>query len=251
VAVATAAALVLPTLTVSLAVQVRQVAAERDRANREAKVSRRAADFMASMFRVADPSEARGNTITAREILDRATAEVDTALSGDPVLQAQMMDTMGSVYTNLGLYPKAHALLEAALEKRRRVLGAEAPDTLASMRGLGEVLFFEGRYPDAERLLREAIALQRRVLGPEHPDTALSMAVLTRALRAQAKLAEAEQLQRETLAIQLRVLGPENPNTLRSMSGLAVVSQEVVHAALRSRVMGAAPPMPAWGRRSL
>jgi hypothetical protein len=77
------------------------------------------------------------------------------------------------------------------------------------------------------------------------------MAVLTRALRAQAKLAEAEQLQRETLAIQLRVLGPENPNTLRSMSGLAVVSQEVVHAALRSRVMGAAPPMPAWGRRSL
>jgi non-specific serine/threonine protein kinase/serine/threonine-protein kinase len=227
--VATAAALVLPTLTVSLAVQVRQVAAERDRANREAKVSRRAADFMASMFRVADPSEARGNTITAREILDRATAEVDTALSGDPVLQAQMMDTMGSVYTNLGLYPKAHALLEAALEKRRRVLGAEAPDTLASMRGLGEVLFFEGRYPDAERLLREAIALQRRVLGPEHPDTALSMAVLTRALRAQAKLAEAEQLQRETLAIQLRALGPENPNTLRSMSGLAVVSQDVVH----------------------
>jgi len=97
------------------------------------------------------------------------------------------------------------------------------------MRGLGEVLFFEGRYPDAERLLREAIALQRRVLGPEHPDTALSMAVLTRALRAQAKLAEAEQLQRETLAIQLRALGPENPNTLRSMSGLAVVSQDVVH----------------------
>ena len=46
---------------------------ERDRANR-------IADFMTGMFKVSDPSEARGNTVTAREILDKASNDIETGL---------------------------------------------------------------------------------------------------------------------------------------------------------------------------
>ena len=53
---------------------------------------------MTSMFKVSDPSEARGNSITAREILDKASKEIDTGLAKDPEVQAQMMDVMGEVY---------------------------------------------------------------------------------------------------------------------------------------------------------
>ena len=38
---------------------------------------------MTSMFKVADPSEARGNSITAREILDKASNEIDSGLKKD------------------------------------------------------------------------------------------------------------------------------------------------------------------------
>ncbi len=93
---------------------------ERDRADR-------IADFMSGMFKVSDPSEARGNSITAREILDKASNDIAAGLAKDPALQAQMMSVMGRVYGNLGLYSRAQILLERAVEIRRDVLGPSTP----------------------------------------------------------------------------------------------------------------------------
>ena len=61
---------------------------------------------MTEMFRVSNPGEGeRGNQITAREILDKASGNIQTGLQQDPAMQAQMMMVMGKVYDNLGLYP--------------------------------------------------------------------------------------------------------------------------------------------------
>src|SRR6202142_1009933 len=102
------------------------------------------------MFKVSDPSASRGNSITAREILDKASKEIDTGLSKDPVLQAQMIQTMGEGYGTLGLHAQAQSLLTRAVDIRRRVLGPENPDTLASMSSLGQNLQAQDRYRDAE-----------------------------------------------------------------------------------------------------
>ena len=84
---------------------------ERDRATR-------ITDFMTGMFKVSDPSEARGNSVTAREILDKASNDMRKGLAKDPEVQSQMMQVMASTYTNLGLYPRAHELAKRALDAR-------------------------------------------------------------------------------------------------------------------------------------
>src|SRR5207245_7647175 len=89
------------------ALGVRRVVAERDRANREAQASRRVADFMTGMFKVSDPSEARGNSVTAREILDKAAKDIETGLAQDPLIAAQLMDCIGRIYWTLGLPQRA------------------------------------------------------------------------------------------------------------------------------------------------
>ena len=89
---------------------------------------------MTGMFKVSDPSAARGNSITAREILDKASKEIDTGLSKDPDLQAQMMQIMGDVYGNLGLYSQARVTAHAS--GRHPAAGARAtriPTPSASM----------------------------------------------------------------------------------------------------------------------
>ena len=58
---------------------------------------------MTQMFKVSDPGETRGNSVTAREILDKASKDVDSGLANDPQLQAQMLNTMGTVYENMML----------------------------------------------------------------------------------------------------------------------------------------------------
>ena len=57
------------------------------------------------------------------------------------------------------------------VETRRRVLGAEHPDTLSSMNYLGTVYWAQGKYAQAEKMFNQTLEIRRRVLGPEHPDT--------------------------------------------------------------------------------
>jgi tetratricopeptide (TPR) repeat protein len=221
VAMAAAAVLVLAGSAIMEAIQLGRITRERDRADRERDRANHITDFMTSMFKVSDPSAALGNAVTAREILDKASNDIDTGLKNDPELQAKLMYTMATTYQGLGLYARARSLLENALEIQQRVLGPENQDTLRSMNSLGTVLNHEGRYAEAEKLHRETLSIRRRVLGPESQDTLSSMNSLANDLWSEGHYPEAEKLFRETLSIRRRVLGPENPGTLTVMSNLA------------------------------
>ena len=121
--------LLLAGFTVTQAVELRKIKQERNRADSERDRATYITEFMTKMFKVSNPSEARGNTITAREILDKASRDVNSGLTKEPELQAQMMHVMGDVYDNVGLYSRAESLEQQALEIRKRVLGPEHPDT--------------------------------------------------------------------------------------------------------------------------
>jgi eukaryotic-like serine/threonine-protein kinase len=68
---------------VTMAFQARRIARERDRANQEAQAATQVSDFLVSAFGVSDPSEARGNSVTAREVLDRGAARLEKELAPD------------------------------------------------------------------------------------------------------------------------------------------------------------------------
>ena len=216
VSLAAVGALLLISFAVMQAVQLRRVRRERDRADRITQ-------FMTDMFKIVDPSEARGNAVTAREILDRASQDIDRGLATDPELQAQMMRTMGEVYGSLGLYPRAQPLFEKAGGIERRVLGPDDPQTIRSMADLEGLLIGRGRYAEAEKLSRETLAIRGRVFGPEHPETSRSMMDLSNALVEEGRFDEGEKFVRKALEIRRRVLGPEDPQTLRAAMNLGWV----------------------------
>jgi hypothetical protein len=73
--------------------------------------------------------------VGARAILDNAAKDIGT-LSKDPELQAQLMGTMATAYSNLGLLPQAEALRAQVVETLRRTFGAENPATLRAQSAL-------------------------------------------------------------------------------------------------------------------
>jgi non-specific serine/threonine protein kinase/serine/threonine-protein kinase len=216
-------ALLVISFVVAQAVQLRRITHERDRANRERARADRITTFMTDMFKVSDPSEARGNNITAREILDKASSNVDTGLSRDPELQARMMTIMGNVYQSLGLYSRAQSLFGHSVDVLRHTLGAEHPNTLQGIDNLANVYYLQGHYSEAEKLYRQAVESQRRLLGPENLDTLKSMNNLANVLDDEGHYTDAEKLYRETIDIARRVLGPDHVDTLLPMSNLAIV----------------------------
>jgi eukaryotic-like serine/threonine-protein kinase len=213
VAVAAVMVLLLAGFAVMQAIQLRRTTRERDRANR-------ITDFMVGMFKVSDPNEARGNQITAREILDKASNEIEAGLAKDVEVQSQLMAVMAKTYINLGLFSRAHGLAERALENRRRVFGPNDRRTLESMTQLGWVLDREGREIEAENLIRQTLDVQRRVLGPEDALTLETTDDLAIVLEKQGHYAEEEKIERGLLAVRTRKFGAEDPQTLRSMLNL-------------------------------
>ena len=205
----------------TIAIQARRIANERDRANREAATSKRVSDFMANMFRVPDPSEAKGNSVTAREILDKASKEIETGLASDPEVQARLMYAMGKTYDNLGLSTQALPLNQRSFEVRTRVLGPRDPDTLDALNAVGIDQYYQGRYADAEKTFGEVLRLRREVSGNEDRETLGAMANLSATYEVQGRYTEAETLQRELLATRTRKFGPEHADTLESMQLLA------------------------------
>ncbi len=190
VALASAVAILVVSFSVFQTFQLRRITRERDRADRVTR-------FMTEMFKVSDPGAARGNSITAREVLDRASREVGSGLAKDPELQAQMMQVMGEVYSSLGLYPPAEALLTQAVSLRRRFFGSQAAETLESMHALGWVVQSQGRLGEAEKLLREALDKGRRVLGADDRFVLQTMNALAATLYQKGQPDEAKNLQRE------------------------------------------------------
>jgi non-specific serine/threonine protein kinase/serine/threonine-protein kinase len=194
-----------------------------EQAKQEAAAAERVSEFLVGLFEVSNPSEARGNTITAREILDKGAKEIDEELSDQPELQARLMTTMGKVYYKLGLYSQPEPLFSQALTTRKHVLGEDHPDTLISMTNLAALYQVQGRYSEAEPLYSEILETQKRVLGDDHQTTLLSMHNLAWLYMSQGRYDEAEPLYVETLETQRRVLGRDNQDTLNSLNNLAVL----------------------------
>jgi serine/threonine protein kinase len=233
VAAAVTLVVLLFAFAATMAFQARRIAQQRDRALaaerqsiQEAELARQVSSFLVDLFKVSDPSEARGNRITAREILDKGSTRITQELKDHPAVQGRLMATMGRVYTSLGLYDQARLLLQDALAIRRRTLGEQHPEVAESLDDLGSLQFEIGNLGEAERLLRDALALRRRTLGDEHLDTATTENHLAMALRRKETPeanAEVEQLYRSALAARRKVLGADDRAIAESLNDLGLL----------------------------
>jgi len=223
VGVASTIAILLAAFTVTTAVQARRIARERDRANRQAETSRQVSDFLVGLFQVTDPEAGRGGDISAREILDSGSQQIATELREQPAVRATMLNTMGKVYRNLGLYDKALDLVQESLDLRQKIFPEESEEVVESLSTLGVVKMDKGDYAAAETLMKRALEIQRRVLGPEHVEVAASLNNLGSLSFSTGDWKGAEQFIREALAQHRKLLGSENLPLATTLNNLALV----------------------------
>ena len=82
-----------------------------------------------------------------------------------------------------------------AMKTRKKLLGPEHVETLASMRMVGLIHRLGGKWEEAEELEVGVMETTKRVLGAEHPDTLSSMANLALMCWTQGRWKEAEELE--------------------------------------------------------
>ena len=188
-----------------------------------AREGRRAAqirDFLVGVFEISDPNRSRGESVTARELLDRGSERIGRELSGDPQLQSDMRTVLGRIYHQLGLFDSARSHFEEALAVRR-ALAAPPAELIDSLSSLSSVLREEGKYDEAEALIREALALARAEEGASGPTLASILTDLAAVHRARGEYEPAQARSREALEIR-RAIG-NAAGLAETLNGLGVL----------------------------
>ena len=195
---------------------------QRERAEKEAETARSTASFMIDLFAVSDPGEARGKTITAREILTTGADRISSELSDQPEIQASLMDTIGKVYTSLGLYDDAREMLDETVELRRALPGVLPTEFAQSAYHLGNVLTEKAEYERAEEIYREALAA---LSGEESESQALRLnltAALAELYFRTGRYAQAEPLLKRVLEERRKLLGDNHPQVADAIEELGL-----------------------------
>ncbi len=185
--------------------QADRAAHERDVAMRERDRATQVVEFITGVLSAADPSEARGDTLTVYDLLARSERRIDSALAGQPEVRAELSQVMGRVYGSLGEYSRARPLLESALATRRGTLGDDPERVAETANELAAVLQAQGEYDAAERLRGEALSIQRARPGEDDAAVAATLGGLASIMYAKGAYADGADLLKRALAINRRV----------------------------------------------
>ncbi len=207
---------VLTSVAIAMTVQAKLLSEAKDNLEHEATTASDVSDFLIELFTLADPGEAQGNSVTARELLDRSVEEIDS-LDNDR-LKARMMNSMGRAYSGLGLDKEALSLLERSFQMR---FAMEDPDPLAladTMDTLAGLYWVHERdFSRAEEMYREALKLRTENLDPDDPGVATAMNNLG-SLLASAGRPGAEELHNQAYEIRVKSLPKDHPDLAISMT---------------------------------
>lgn len=255
--------LLMSGLTVFAFVSRAEAVHQRDVAREQTLAAQRTTDFVKGLFQVSDPSEAKGQSITAREVLDRGAREIQGQLENEPDVKAELISTLSEVYMGLGSFHRADALIRNSLslkvsrqETRARQYGVLAssqalqadynsavsnfsralslvPDPGALqdpslysrlLVGKAESLAALDRYGEAMRLARAAFAWDSRREGGRSADVARDLEAAGLTAQYAGDLAGSREDYGKALAIRLRVNGKLHPEVAHDLNNLGTAA---------------------------
>jgi len=217
------------------------VEAEKRKVEQERQISTAVKDFLQRGLLAQADTRTQANTLlkgggsaesakfnpTIRELLDRAVVElapdrIEGNFPDQPLVQAELLRTVGNAYNGVGEYASAVELLTRSLRLFEKHHPADHLEILHNLNDLALAHQNAGQFPRAVALYDDLLQRVKATRGPDHPYTTTGMSNLALAYRVSGQLGKAIPLFEEALRLQKATLEPNHPETLRTMGNLAV-----------------------------
>jgi serine/threonine-protein kinase len=176
-----AAAVAFVTVIALVTFYTMRLAAARNAALAEAARAQRIQQFTMNLFQGGDDDVGPADSLRVVTLVGRGVEEART-LDAEPVVQAGLYQTLGTIYQQLGDLDRADSLINLALQRRRSLFGPDAADVAETLVSLGLLRDAQARYEDAERLIREGLAMIKRHRPATHPSIASATTALGQVL---------------------------------------------------------------------
>jgi eukaryotic-like serine/threonine-protein kinase len=161
------------------------------------------------------------SVLFARAAAELTPDKIESRFPNQPLVQAEILQTIGDAYRGMGKYPEAISHLERARDVRVAKLGADHMDTLTTLNNLAIAYQFSGRLPEAIQVHEQVRDVQVAKCGASHPNTLSTLCYLANAYLVSDNLPEAIRLFEQVRDAQVAKLGADHPTTLATIAGLA------------------------------
>ncbi len=243
--------------SVTTTVLWKQALHERDQAIRERVRTEKMSRVLEDFLKIYNPDETRGKPVAARDMLARIQGKISKKLGDEPRLRTDMLEQVGAVSRNLGLYEDAAVLMAESLRISREIFPGDHPEVARRISNLAGVFYRSGEYEEAERLYREALEMRRRLGEDETVAAVAVMNNLALLLTHRGDYAGAEMLYRSGLAIRKKLYDPSHPRIANSLASLGALlytrgdfaaAEALLHEVLEIRVKAYGPEHTAVAR---
>jgi serine/threonine-protein kinase len=216
------AALVLSLLAAGGLKYTADLRSERSAAIAARNEAEQVVDLLVDLFKESDPNRAEEEKLDTRQLLDRGAEKVRLELVDQPRTRARLLDTIGRIYTSLGLYERAEPLLGEALLIRRTLHHGDHLEVATSLQHKAD-LAYQMHEDATESLYLEALEMREKLLGPDHPEVAVSAYGVGSFYAYNRRWDEAKEYFTRSLTIREVALGPQDPLVAESLKNLAGV----------------------------
>lgn len=152
---------------VTVTMQANRLAEQRDRAQREAETTEEVKAYLVDLFRTGNPMESSAEDLSAETLLRRGIERADQ-LDDRPLVQAELLSSLGNAAGGFGQWNRANSLLRRSLALRRKHLDAPHPDLAATLYRIGDLLRKETDYGRALTFYDKALAMSRQLEDTTH-----------------------------------------------------------------------------------
>lgn len=167
VSLALASVLLLCAFAAGMAVLAVNYARERDSAKLQSSRAEQVTQFLTDLFKASDPYRAKGQTLTAKELLDAGAKRIGKELQTQPAVRVRVREAIGLAYEHLGATDRAEDLYRSAVDDATQAYGSHAKETARQLRYLGDAQRQQSKLPEAEKHLRESLAILDASSGGE------------------------------------------------------------------------------------
>ncbi|HEY7097241.1 MAG TPA: tetratricopeptide repeat protein [Terriglobales bacterium] len=154
-----------------------RLAIARNAALAEAARTQRIQRFTLNLFQGGDEAAGPADDLKVVALLDRGVQEAK-ALDADPEMQAQLYQTLGSVYHKMGKFEQADSLLHLALERHKQLHGPDHADVAEDLVAIGLLRSDQAELEESERLVRQGLEMSKKHLPANHPTVARATSAL-------------------------------------------------------------------------
>jgi serine/threonine protein kinase/tetratricopeptide (TPR) repeat protein len=198
---------------------------KQQQAEQAAKKARAIANFMTGLFDTAHVVDFDGKRrgfhspakMTVAKFLEDGQDTIPQLLKDEPVVRAEMLDSLGSVYRSAGLYEQAEKNLVEALDIRREHLKPGCDEIATTLFNLGWLRQEQGRFAESIKLFEESLEITKKIHSADDLRTAKVMFHLGWAVGHQydnptkERTERAQKLFEQVIAIRKKNLGEDDP----------------------------------------